>query len=74
MPRVEREAKVKDEGNSVPSGNWSTDSQNGRVAPADPRNDISDLCPKERSPRNSKDTAQDTQAPGFLVDDPSLRD
>lgn len=27
MPRVEREAKVKDEGNSVPSGNWSTDSQ-----------------------------------------------
>lgn len=43
MPRVEREAKVKDEVNSVPSGNWSTpgsDSQNGRVAPADPRNDI----------------------------------
>lgn len=46
----------------------------GRVAPKDRRNNIQDLCPKERSPRNSKDPVQDPQAPKPLVEDPGLKD
>uniref|UniRef100_A0AAX7VC21 Interleukin 17C n=1 Tax=Astatotilapia calliptera TaxID=8154 RepID=A0AAX7VC21_ASTCA len=47
----------------APSGR---DPQTGQVAPADPRNNIGDLCAEERSPRNrsSSDTVQD----------PSLKD
>jgi len=36
---------------------WGNGPQTVRVAPTDPRNKIRDLCPKERSSRNSQDTA-----------------
>uniref|UniRef100_A0A3P9CF09 Inward rectifier potassium channel C-terminal domain-containing protein n=1 Tax=Maylandia zebra TaxID=106582 RepID=A0A3P9CF09_9CICH len=56
--RRERRARedVEGEGNGGPRGNRSTrcgDSQARRVAPADPGNNIGDLCPEERSPGNS---------------------
>lgn len=31
-------------------------------------------CPKKHSPRNSKDTALDTQVPKPLVEEPRLKD
>lgn len=67
---------VEGEGNSGPINNSTqcSDPQAGRVAPTHPRKNIQDLCPEERSPRNSKDTAQDPQTPRPLVEDPSLKD
>uniref|UniRef100_A0A3P9CXT3 VWFC domain-containing protein n=1 Tax=Maylandia zebra TaxID=106582 RepID=A0A3P9CXT3_9CICH len=58
IPRAQRRARedVEGEGNGGPRGNRSTrcgDSQARRVAPADPGNNIGDLCPEERSPGNS---------------------
>lgn len=52
---------MRSEGKCDPSGNWcpqGCNTQTGKVAPADPRNDISDLCPEECCPRNSEDTAR----------------
>lgn len=65
---------------SGPSGNWATwasDLQTGQVAPADPRsakrsqNNIWDLFAEKCSPRNSKDPAEDPQAPRTLALSPA---
>lgn len=57
-PRAERRARqdVEGEGNSGPCGNRKTggsDPKTGRVAPADSKNDIRDLCPEGCSLKNS---------------------
>lgn len=63
---------VEGEGNSGSCDNWGTqscDSQTGRVAPADSRNDIQDLCPEETT---AKILHRTLELP--LIDDPSLKD
>uniref|UniRef100_A0A8C5DHN0 PiggyBac transposable element-derived protein domain-containing protein n=1 Tax=Gouania willdenowi TaxID=441366 RepID=A0A8C5DHN0_GOUWI len=65
------------EGISGARGHWGTrgsDPQTGGVAPADPRKYIRHLGPEKCSSRNSKDTAQNPQAPRPLVEDPSLEE
>lgn len=79
IPRAERKARkdVKGEGKSGPPSNqktWGCDPQTGRVATADSRSKIQDLCPEACSSMSSRDTVQDPRAPRPLVEHPSLKE
>ncbi|XP_055368940.1 uncharacterized protein LOC129604854 [Betta splendens] len=69
--KLEKAWKVKG-GACVDRSTGGCDPQTGGVATTDPWKNIRHLSPEKCSARNSKDTAQNPQAPWPLVEDPSL--